>query len=374
MLKKFATFDSSSRLTPEQDDMRHPFERDRDRVIHSVAFRRLQYKTQVFINSEGDHYRTRLTHSLEVAQIARSISRRLGLNEDLAELVSLAHDLGHPPFGHNGEYALQEIAKDYGGFDHNAQALRILCYLENRHSLFDGLNLTPQSIDAILKHNGPIELMYYGKRKGDNASETIGNIANNYNIRLDNQTFPEGQVAAISDDIAYCSHDIDDGIRANLITMEELLSVKGIAEMTNGIDLSHPRAIFAIIRKLTASMTRDIINRSIDNINANRIKDIEGFINHTYPLIGLSEGMYQTQQELKKLLFSRIYSHTKHTELGINSNKIVKELFNYFMEFPNKLPTNWQKRLQSAPKPIVILDYIAGMTDRYALQEYKRVL
>lgn len=374
MLKYLASEGGEWRLFAQSQDIRHPFERDRDRIIHSIAFRRLQYKTQVFINYEGDHYRTRLTHSLEVAQIARSIGRRLDVNEDLSELIALAHDLGHPPFGHNGEYALGDVAHIHGGFDHNAQTLRIICMLENRHIPFDGLNLTFDSIDGIMKHNGPINLAEYRLKKGCNAANTIDKVANLYNIDLSKHASIEAQIAAIADDIAYCNHDIDDGIRAGLISLDELRSIKEINEIMQDLPLDNNRATPAFIRHLTSCMVDDVIENTMWEVSSNKISSSYDVINYNKPIVCMSEKIGRLVKSLKQLLFARIYKHTKVSDIGKQSNLIVTELFTYFFNDLDRLPQSWQKRLEFELAAVVVLDYIAGMTDRYAIQTYEQMI
>lgn len=371
MLQYLASECKNERLFAQENDARSPFERDRDRIIHSIAFRRLQYKTQVFINYEGDHYRTRLTHSLEVAQIARSIARRLGVNEDLCEVIALAHDLGHPPFGHNGEYALQDATELYGGFDHNAQTLRIVCMLENRHVPFDGLNLTFSSIDGIMKHNGPIDLNLYRLRKGRNAANTIEKVANLYNINLTQHTSIEAQIAAIADDIAYCNHDIDDGIRANLITLEELVEIEEIQKITKHLPIKGPRSVSGFVRYLTSYMIEDVIAHTIHKVSKNNITSDYDIINYGEVMVNMSQETCILMKRLKSVLFERIYNYTKKSGIGKKSKIIVNRLFYYFFNNLSALPISWQKKLSFEAPAIVVIDYIAGMTDRYAIEKYE---
>lgn len=374
MFEYLASESKHQRLYAQEEDARHPFERDRDRIIHSVAFRRLQNKTQVFIYDEGDHYRTRLTHSLEVSQIARSIARRLGVNEDLCELVALAHDFGHPPFGHNGEYALQDAAELYGGFDHNAQALRIICMLENKHMHFDGLNLTKESIDAIMKHNGPIDIDKYRDLKGQNAANTIQRVATLYNIDLQKHSSIEAQIAAIADDIAYCNHDIDDGIRAGLITFDELCNMKEVKSFLAGLSIDSPRSVSTFVRRLIRKMVDDVVANTTSTIMDNGITSSDDVANFGEPVVWMSKETFELLKGLKAMLFNRIYNYTNSSDMGKKTNMIVTDLFNHFFNNLEALPQSWHKRLDFEQPAVVVLDYISGMTDRFAIQQHQIIV
>ena len=374
MFEYLASESTHQRLYAQEADVRHPFERDRDRIIHSVAFRRLQNKTQVFIYDEGDHYRTRLTHSIEVSQIARSIARRLGVNEDLCELISLAHDLGHPPFGHNGEYALQDAAELYGGFDHNAQALRILCMLENKHLNFDGLNLTKDSIDGIMKHNGPINIDKYRELKGQNAANTIQRVANLYNIDLKKYSSIEAQIAAIADDIAYCNHDIDDGIRAGLITFDELCALEEVKSFISGLSIDGPRSAATFVRRLIRKMVDDVVANTTSKITDNGITSSYDVVNFGESVVWMSSETFHLLKKLKGMLFDRIYHYTNSSGMGKKANMVVTDLFNHFFNNLDTLPPSWQKRLDFEQPAVVVLDYVAGMTDRFAIQQHDLII
>ncbi len=370
MLAQYACITTVGRVHDEPADVRHPFERDRDRIIHSVAFRRLQYKTQVFVNHEGDHYRTRLTHTLEVSQISRSIARRLRLNEDLTELVALAHDLGHPPFGHAGEDGLSVAAAAHGGFDHNAQALRIMCNLEERYEHFNGLNLCTESIDGIIKHNGPVDLNTY---KSSNAQKTIQDVASLYNICLDTQPTLEAQVAALADDIAYCNHDIDDGIRAGLIKLQDLRHIYLLDKLYDSINTGSDRVTSIFVRKLMTMMIMDLLEVSQNNLTHHSIDSLSKVVGFERGLIELSAPIERMKQELKAFLFENMYRHERVNKMTDNAKNIVFKLFNAFMSNEISLPTEWQHKIVQDNKALVVLDYIAGMTDRYAMLEYHKL-
>lgn len=376
MLASFATLPLRARLYTEQSDVREPFERDRDRVIHSIAFRRLQYKTQVFLNHEGDHYRTRLTHSLEVAQISRSIARRFHVNEDLAELVALAHDLGHPPFGHAGEEGLQEASKEHGGFYHNGQTLRVLCYLENRYEAFDGLNLTPESIEGVLKHNGPLDLVFYEKKYGHNAAATITDIAEKYGVDLKTQASFEAQIAAIADDIAYLNHDIDDGIRAGFLELDDLLHIDILARVSKSIGRGHERGNYTFVRTLTSAMISDVVKQVQANIQKYNIKSPLDVFNLDRTIVEASPEFTAMLKELRTFLFKKIYRHPEIKIKNAEAKAIVSELFNRYMTDLTLLPLPWQRKIGTERYKVAalaVLDYIAGMTDRFAIQEYERL-
>ena len=382
--------DSKGRLFAEEDtNTRTSFQRDRDRIIHSTAFRRLEYKTQVFVNHEGDHYRTRLTHSLEVSQLARSICRTLNLNEDLAEALALAHDLGHTPFGHSGEDALAEAMEPFGGFDHNAHTLRIVTSLEHRYAGFDGLNLTWETLEGIAKHNGPLirknSATILGKILNRVPSQTLPRVIADYNARHDLMlgTFPsaEAQVASLADDIAYNNHDIDDGLRAGLFTLDQIEQLEFVGRIFrevrsrySGID--EQRLIHESIRRLINRMVTDLITQSGQNLKHEHIEKADDIRRLGKPVIAFSPAMQQTNIELKTFLMENMYRHYKVNRMASKAKRVVRELFHFFLNEPQCLPTYYNK-LAGAPKSattaLVVSDYLAGMTDRFALDEYRRV-
>jgi dGTPase len=370
---------SRGRLVPEEENpYRSCYQRDRDRIIHSTAFRRLEYKTQVFVNHEGDHYRTRLTHSLEVAQLARSISRVLGLNEDLAEALALAHDLGHTPFGHAGEDGLDEAMKEYGGFDHNAQTLRILTKLERRYAKFDGLNLTWETLEGIAKHNGPLLRSPEDKEKLPRA---IVEYAALHDLELESFASAEAQVASLADDIAYNNHDIDDGLRARLFTIEEVCEIPHIGEMFDYVRQKHPnidrsRLIHEAVRRLINCMVKDLVTTTLGNIRRHSIESVEQVRSLGEPLVHFSHQMQEQNRQLKSFLMKRMYRHYRVNRMSSKARRVVRELFTFFMNEPNCLPPEWQEAAMTGNekhKAYVIGDYIAGMTDRFALEEHTRV-
>ena len=365
--------ESRGRLHPEEESAsRSAFQRDRDRIIHSTAFRRLQYKTQVFVYHEGDHYRTRLTHSLEVAQIARSISRSLGLNEDLAEALALAHDLGHTPFGHAGEDALAAAMKPYGGFGHNDQTLRILTRLERRYAGFDGLNLTWETLEGTVKHNGPV---------APPLPSTIGDYVARHDLELGSWPGAEAQVAAMSDDIAYNNHDLDDGLRAGLFALRDLgdLPLVGpilaeVARRHSGID--DARLIHESIRRLIDRMASDLIAESRRRLEAARARSAGEIRALGAPVAAFSETFGREARALRDFLFERMYRHYRVNRMASKARRVVQELFQLLLAEPECLPTEWRQQAQGAGTPAtarLVADYIAGMTDRFALDEHRRL-
>jgi dGTPase len=373
-LKPFACRfqESRGRLHPEAESRtRTPFQRDRDRIIHSAAFRRLQYKTQVFVYHEGDNFRTRLTHSLEVAQIARAISRSLGLDEDLAEALALAHDLGHPPFGHAGEDALKEMMKPYGGFDHNARSLRVVAKLEERYPGFDGLNLTWETLEGLVKHNGPL------------SSPAPYILEYNAQHDLEIGTWPsaEAQVAALSDDVAYNNHDVEDGLRAGLFAIEDLQGLPVVGELIRRIDAQHPglaeaRRVHSLVRELIGAMIEDLVAESLIRIQEAKPATAQEVRALGRPLIGFSQTMRQADRALKDFLFSHMYRHYKVNRMTSKARRVVKDLFALFLSEPECLPEEWRLRAQGAGNPAtaqLVCDYVAGMTDRFALEEHRRL-
>ena len=343
---------------------RSEFQRDRDRIIHSTAFRRLEYKTQVFVNHEGDLFRTRLTHSIEVAQIARSLARNLQLNEDLVEAISLAHDLGHTPFGHAGQDALNACMKDYGGFEHNLQSLRVIDALEQRYGAFDGLNLMFETREGVLKHCSL-----------PNA-EKLGAIGQRFIERT--QPSLEAQLTNLADEIAYNNHDIDDGLRSGLLTTEQLNRVGLYARHRIEVEKLFPdiggrRAINEIVRRMINALAVDLIQTSQANIAAAHLDTIED-VRHAGPLIAFSAEMKQEAQELKRFLRENLYQHYLVNRMTSKAKRIVTDLFGIFMNGPQLLPPDYQiasgEVTEQARK---VADYIAGMTDRYAMREYRRL-
>ncbi|GAB0115296.1 deoxyguanosinetriphosphate triphosphohydrolase [Acidisoma sp. C75] len=350
---------------------RSPFQRDRDRVIHSTAFRKLQYKTQVFVNHEGDFYRTRLTHSLEVAQIARAIARALRLDDDLTEALALAHDLGHPPFGHAGEAGLNGALQAYGGFDHNAQSLRVVTLLERRYAGFDGLNLTWETLEGLVKHNGPI-------------ARPAGYVAA-YDARhsLDLESFAsaEAQVAALADDIAYHSHDLDDGLRARLFTIDEAADLPLLRECLGEVRRAHSglpeaRLRHETIRRVLDRLIRDVIAESACRLGA-LAPGSAGDIRHAgSPVIAFSADMAGANRAIKRFLFARMYRHWRVERAASKARKLTAALAALLVEEPNLLPEEWGEAAgaaQSQNAAETVRDYIAGMTDRYAREEFRRL-
>jgi len=366
------------RLHPEPEhSMRSAFQRDRDRIIHSTAFRRLTHKTQVFVYHEGDHYRTRLTHSLEVAQIARTISRALGLEEDLAEALALAHDLGHTPFGHAGEEALDAEMTRFGGFSHNDQTLRILTRLERRYAEFDGLNLTWESLEGTVKHNGPLR----GAGIDRPVSPTIAEYDRCHPLALDLFPSAEAQVAALADDIAYNNHDIDDGLRAGLFLVSDLTEVPLVglvfglvAAQYPGIE--EPRLIHEAIRRLIDLMVGDLIVETRSRIAASRVDSAEAVRGLGSPVVAFSAEMRRNDRAFKDFLLERMYRHYRVNRMSSKARRVVHDLFALYLAEPQCLPSEWRE-LAAGPDgqqtARVAADYLAGMTDRFALDEHHRL-
>jgi dGTPase len=380
-LASFAVNEEASRgrlYLESYDDAKYRsvFGRDRDRIINASAFRRLQYKTQVFVNHEGDHYRTRLTHSLEVAQIARWIAGALKVNKDLAEIVSLAHDLGHTPFGHAGEDALNEKMQAFGGFSHNAHTLKLITKIETRFIEFEGLNLSWEMLEGVVKHNGPIA----------NESKLHGYIKE-YNNKhdLDLKNFPsiESQISAISDDIAYNNHDIEDGLRADLFKVEDLFALPLIGEIYQEILAKYPEIRRELLvgeakKRLTLAMVIDVINTTQKNLAQNKIHSEEDVRKAGKFLVHFSPQMELAHQALKKFLMSNMYRHSTVNRMTANAQKIVGGLFDFYMKSPSCLP---DKHAEQAAKisnlqelATLVSDYVAGMTDRYAIKEFEELI
>ncbi len=362
---------SLGRLIREpEDELRNPHQRDRDRILHSTAFRRLMYKTQVFVNFEGDHFRTRLTHSLEVAQITRTVCRALGLNEDLGEAIALAHDLGHPPFGHAGEEALAEVLKPYGGFDHNLQTFRILTALECRYAAFDGLNLTAETLEGVVKHNGPLDEPW---------PEPIAAHPLASRMNLGQQAHLEAQVAAVCDDIAYSGHDVDDGIRAGFIAPAELRELALAGPLVREVERRFgalPRERFAheLVRRLIDVLVRDLLAESRRRLARVAPRSPEEARAAGGPLVAFSEDVGERLGELRSFLRERVYCHYKVARMTRKAQRVVRELFQALMESPECLPESWRRRAGGGGVRALaqaVGDYIAGMTDRYALNEHE---
>lgn len=376
---------SRGRFVTEHDAAdRSPFQRDRDRIIHSAAFRRLKHKTQVFVYHEGDHYRTRLTHSLEVAQVARSIARALRLNEDLTEALSLAHDLGHTPFGHAGERELDECMSDYGGFDHNAQALRIVTSLERRYAGFDGLNLTWETLEGLVKHNGPVldaDGTPAGRYVERGLPHAIVEFAQSHDLHLDSYASAEAQIAAISDDIAYNAHDIDDGLRAELFEVKTLLDVpiagKAIREVEEmWPELDRHRVIHETVRRVISWMIFDVIAQTRINAQANNVDSADAVRKSRSAIVGFSPQMNQDNAKLQAFLAEHMYQHEKVMAIMHRARRVVRDLFQAYSSDPAQLPADWRDHGYSrgdSRQARQICDFIAGMTDRYALDEHKRL-
>ena len=375
---------SRGRLFPEEETAsRNAFRRDCDRIIHSTAFRRLKHKTQVFISSKGDHFRTRLTHTLEVAQIARALARRLGLDEDLAETLALAHDLGHPPFGHAGEDALNECMKDFGGFDHNAQSLRVVTSLERHYASFDGLNLTWESLEGIAKHNGPLTDRAgkpAGRYAGRELPYAIAEYAKEQNLELWNYAGAEAQAAAIADDIAYDAHDLDDAVRAELVKIEELSALPVAGEIYARVVAKYPgvesgRLTYEVTRRLIAAMINDVVAESGGRFEALNIRTATDVRNASQATIGFSPAMQAADGAIKGFLTPRMYRHPRVLTTMRNAQAALRALFGYYFAHIEELPPEWGGDLAGADdftRARRIADFIAGMTDNFALQEHRR--
>jgi dGTPase len=363
---------SRGRLHPEAGGgVRSPFQRDRDRIIHSTAFRRLQYKTQVFVYHEGDHFRTRLTHSLEVAQIARSIARELALDEDLAEALALAHDLGHPPFGHGGEDALDAMMKPYGGFDHNAQSLKAVTLLETRYAGFDGLNLTWETLEGLAKHNGPLR----------RPPPYIAEYDRGHPLDLGTHASAEAQVAAIADDIAYNNHDLDDGVRAGLFTLEEAAALPLVAEAWDGAKRDNAampgdRAVSETVRRVINAMVNDVVAEARRRIAALAPRTADDIRAADRPVVFFSEAMMEANNQLRAFLFARMYRHWRVNRTTQKCKRALQMLFTLLHGEPRQLPPWWHAKAGEAGSreaAAAVCDYLAGMTDRYALEEHRRL-
>ncbi|RHZ98241.1 deoxyguanosinetriphosphate triphosphohydrolase [Cereibacter sphaeroides] len=376
MLAPFACQPGESRGRQKPESMstfRSPFQRDRDRIIHSSAFRRLKHKTQVFVEHEGDYYRTRLTHSIEVAQVARTISGVLGLNTDLAECIALAHDLGHTPFGHTGEDALARLMEPYGGFDHNAQAMRIVTRLERHYAEFDGLNLTWESLEGIAKHNGPVEgpLPY-----------ALAEANAQWDLELHTYASAEAQVAAIADDVAYSHHDLHDGLRSGLFTEADLMELPVTAPAFEEVDALYPglepmRRRHEALRRVFGRMVEDVIAVAQGRLEAAQPKSVEEIRQMGATVIRFSKPLYQELKVIRSFLFHRMYRAPSVMKERAKVTAVVNELFPLFMARPELLPQEWRRDVETAADETtlarIVADYVAGMTDRFALQEHARL-
>ena len=370
-LSKFAVpLVSKGRFFPEKKtDLRNDFQRDRDRIIHSTAFRRLKHKTQVFVNTSGDHFRTRITHSLEVSQIARTLSKYFNLNEDLSETLSLAHDLGHTPFGHAGEEALNDCMRNYGGFDHNIQTLRIITILENRYYDFKGLNLSIETLDGLIKHNGPVkDLTKFNKILGNNFFKKKINFSFNTSL--------EAQIASISDDIAYNSHDLEDGLKSNLFNLNHLINIPVLNKIiskhkkklkTYSIDL----VIRQIIREIINEMVSDVIITTKKNVSLNKIKNLNDIYQTKNQLVRFSQNMQKFDKEIKNFLKQKMYFHKNVNSKTNYGRKVLTRLFLQIKKNPKKYIN--MKKYGNSNIERIICDYIAGMTDRYAINLYNQI-
>jgi dGTPase len=375
---------SRGRRHPEPESgVRNVFRRDCDRIIHSAAFRRLKHKTQVFVVHEGDHFRTRLTHTLEVTQIARSLARALGLDEDLAEALALAHDLGHPPFGHAGEETLAECLAASGGFDHNVQTLRVVTGLERRYAAFDGLNLTYETLAGLIKHNGPLadrDGRAVGRYRQRGTPGGLRRFAEKLGIPLWTQGSAEAQAAAIADDIAYDAHDLDDGLRAELFELDDLRKVPILAVLLDEIDgrypgLDHPRRVHELGRRLITRMIEDVVAASDARLAALAPRSVDDIGAAASPLVGFSDAMAEADRGIKAFLFPRMYRHPRVYAIMGAARGVVGDLFGHFAAYPDDLPADWREGLAGAGEGVRNRragDFIAGMTDTYALAEHAR--
>jgi dGTPase len=368
---------SRGRLYPEAESAtRNPFARDRDRIIHSTAFRRLKEKTQVFVAHEGDYYRTRLTHSLEVAQIARSIARALGLDDDLAETVALAHDIGHPPFGHAGEDALADCMKPYGGFDHNVQSFRVVTELEVRYPAFPGLNLTWETLEGVIKHNGPV----LSKLK-EPAWAPIAAYDEKQDLMLSTFASAEAQVAALADDIAYNNHDVDDGVQAGLFGIEDLLSVPLIGPAIRSARADWPSVDdrmlrLEAVRRMIGAMVGDVMAQTRANAAALNLTSAEQVRQQKHAVVAFSRDMLEDLGQLRLFLKERMYKHYRVNRSRSAAKRKLVHMFDLFMENPDVLPPDWgvpAAAVQDKARARLVCDYIAGMTDRFAIEEHRRL-
>ncbi len=374
---------SRGRLHAERiSTFRSEFQRDRDRIIHSSAFRRLKHKTQVFIEHEGDYYRTRLTHSIEVAQVARTLAAALGLNTDLAEAIALAHDLGHTPFGHTGEEAMADLMAPFGGFDHNAQALRIVTRLERHYAEFDGLNLTWETLEGIAKHNGPLVTQDGTPRKGPLPAALVDYNAG-HDLGLHTHASAEAQVAAIADDVAYNHHDLHDGLRSGLFTEEDLIALPITGPAFAEVDALYPgldpmRRRHEALRRVFGTMVEDVIAVARHRLQAAEPADSDAVRGLGVTIIRFSDRLFRELKVIRQFLFQRMYRAPKVVAMRAEVTEVVRELFGLFLDDPSRLPAEWRADVAAAQDQDalarIVADYVAGMTDRFALQEHSRLL
>lgn len=395
MLQPFACHPDASRgrLWPERlSSFRSPFQRDRDRIIHSSAFRRLKHKTQVFVEHEGDYYRTRLTHTIEVAQVARTIAGVLGLNTDLAEAVALAHDLGHTPFGHTGEDAMERLMAPYGGFDHNAQALRIVTRLERHYADFDGLNLTWETLEGIAKHNGPVVRTSPdgGPVTGPNADKkhdgplpyALAEVNEQWDLGLDTHASAEAQVAAIADDVAYSHHDLHDGLRSGLFGEDDLMGLPVTGPAFEEVDRTYPgldrmRRRHEALRRVFGRMVEDVIAVAQNRLASAQPKSVDDIRHMGTTVIRFSKPLYQDLKAVRSFLFHRMYRAPSVMAVRAEVTRMIDDLFPLFLRQPDLLPPEWQADVTASRDETalarVVADYVAGMTDRFAIQEHQRL-
>lgn len=375
---------SRGRLFPERmSSFRSPFQRDRDRIIHSSAFRRLKHKTQVFVEHEGDYYRTRLTHSIEVAQVARTISGVLGLNTDLAEAIALAHDLGHTPFGHTGEDALGLLMEPFGGFDHNAQALRIVTRLERHYADFDGLNLTWESLEGIAKHNGPVTGPNADRKHEGPLPYALAEVNAAWDLELDTHASAEAQVAAIADDVAYSHHDLHDGLRSGLFTEDDLMELPVTGPAFEEVDRLYPglekmRRRHEALRRVFGRMVEDVIAVAQNRLAAAQPGSVDDIRHLGTTVIRFSKPLYQELKAIRSFLFHRMYRAPSVMAERARVTLFLNELFPLFMARPELLPAEWRADVEAARDEVtlarIVADYVAGMTDRFAIQEHGRLV
>ncbi len=377
MHKPYASDPAGARarlFAEEESAFRSCYQRDRDRIIHSSAFRRLKHKTQVFVEHEGDYFRTRLTHSIEVAQVARTIAGALGLNVELTEAVALAHDLGHTPFGHTGEDALDALMADHGGFDHNAQAIRIVTSLERHYAEFDGLNLTWDTLEGIAKHNGPVT--------GD-LPYALADYNARHDLELHTYASAEAQVAALADDVAYNNHDLHDGLRARLFTEDDIAGLPVVGDCYREVDALYPgldpyRRRHEALRRVFGVMVTDVIETSQALLADAAPADAQAVRDLGRPVIRFSDAMWTDLRQIRSFLFKRMYRAPKVVDMRARVTRVVEELFPFYMSNPEFLPNRWRQDVADAPGETalarLVSDYIAGMTDRFALEAHARLL
>lgn len=364
------------RFKEDESRTRTPFARDRDRIIHTSAFRRLKEKTQVFVAHEGDNFRTRLTHTLEVAQVARSLATALGLDADLAETIALAHDLGHPPFGHAGEDELEIQMREYGGFDHNVQTFRVVTELEHRYPDFVGLNLTWETLEGVIKHNGPVTT-----KLGKPSWKAISKYDNEYELGLNTWASAEAQVAALADDIAYNNHDVDDGVTAGLFTLDELMDVPLIGPILAAVkserpDLDARLTHLEAVRRMIGAMVDDVMGETLHRAAASGVQTADEVRALDHALVAFSSDMAEDLARLRGFLYERMYRHWRVNRTRSQARRILGEMFSLFLREPEVLPTVWFAKSQNrdeAGRARVVCDYIAGMTDRFAIEEHRKL-